>query len=651
MSRRTIPVVGMACASCSAHVEQALRSVPGVSAASVSLASRSALVDYDETATSLLQMKEAVRAIGFDLVIESDRSIVEIERQGFRMLCRRMVVSWLLALLVMAVSMGWVPLTSGLSTTASRDVANQTALLLALASMVCCGRSFYVAAWRQLLHGITSMDTLVAMSTLITFVFSAFNTFLGDSVWTPQGIVWHTWFDATTMIIAFVLTGRVLEERAKNATAESIRTLMGLQPKTARVVREDNVSEVPVSTVSYGDLLLVQAGERLPVDGDVAQATSFMNPEGAYVDESMITGEPTPVLKQAGARVLAGTVLQQGTLQFRARQTGEKTAIAHIISLVQQAQDSKAPVQRMADRMAMVFVPCVLVAALLTFIVWWIIGGTETLPQALLSAVSVLVVACPCAMGLATPTALMVGLGKAARLGILIKDAAALETMRTVDAMVIDKTGTLTIPNRQIDFTRASSLPLDQRETLKPHAREAMKMLQEGGVEVHMMSGDHHEAAAYWAQQAGIIHFKSEVMPQDKAALVQRLQQQGHRVAMVGDGINDTQALAAADVSIAMGRGTDVAMDVAQLTLMGDDLRRIPQAFDLSHRTVSMIRQNLFLAFIYNVVSIPLAAGVLHLFGISFQLSPMWASALMAFSSVSVVLNSLRLRYTRFVGE
>ena len=654
--KKTIPVVGMACSACSAHVEKQLSSLQGIMSAAVSLAGRSALVEYDSEQVSLEQMKEAVNAIGFDLVIEENRSAVEIERQAFRLLRRKMWVSWALALLVMAISMGWLRLTNAADTTVQRSFANQVCLLLSLANMLYPGRQFYVSAWRQLRHRTASMDTLVAMSTLIAFLFSAFNTFFGDAVWSSRGIEWHTYFDASVMIVTFVLTGRVLEERAKNATADSIRTLMGMQPKTARLVNTSTpdvqsadaglqTSDVPISTISYGDLLEVRAGERLPVDGDVWEATSFMTPDGAYVDESMISGEPTPVLKRRGSKVLAGTVLQQGTLRFRARQTGEQTAIARIIQMVQQAQGSKAPVQRVVDQIAMIFVPCVLGLSLLTFVLWWIAGGNAALPHAILSAVAVLVIACPCAMGLATPTALMVGIGKAAEKNILIKDAAALENMHTIDAMVIDKTGTLTIPNRDIDFTRASELPLDERETLKPHAREAIEQLSKSGVEVYMMSGDNNEAARYWAEKAGISHYQSQVKPQDKENLVRQLQQEGHRVAMVGDGINDSQALAAADVSIAMGQGTDVAMDVAQLTLMTTDLRRIPEAIALSRRTVGMIRQNLFWAFIYNLVCIPLAAGALHIFGIDFQITPMWASALMACSSVSVVLNSLRLKH------
>lgn len=631
----------MACSACSAHVERKLNSLPGIQSASVSLPGRSALVEYDEKEISLEQMKREINAIGYDLVIESDRSVEEIERNAYRQLKRKTLLSWLFAVLCMAVSMRWISL-------GSVQVSNQVAMLLALANFVYCGRRFFVSAWKQLLQKSANMDTLVALSTGIAFVFSAFNTFYGERVWGSRGIEWHTYFDASVMIITFVLTGRLLEERAKDSTAGSIRQLMGLSPKTAHLVSGEQTEDIPLSTIKIGDVLEVRAGEKVPVDGEVTWATSFMLEDGAYVDESMITGEPTPALKQVGASVLAGTVISQGKLRFKAQQIGEHTALAQIIQMVQQAQGSKAPVQRVVDKLALVFVPVVMGVAVLTFALWWLLGGNEALPQAILSAVSVLVIACPCAMGLATPTALMVGIGKAAEKNVLIKDATALESLRKVNAMVIDKTGTLTIPNQQIDFTKADDLPLEARETLKPNAREAMFELQnEAGVEVYMMSGDKEEAAKYWAQKAGIRHYQSKVLPQDKENLVRKLQREGKQVAMVGDGINDTQALAMADVSIAMGRGTDVAMDVAQVTMMGDDLRRLPQAIHLSKKTVSMIRQNLFWAFIYNIVCIPLAAGVLYLFGFNFQITPMWASALMAFSSVSVVLNSLRLKYVK----
>lgn len=636
--KKTIPVVGMACSACSANIEKKLNSLAGISSASVSLPGRSALIDYDPTTISLEKMKQAVNDIGYDLVIEADRSVAEIEQRAYTLLRRRTLLSWLFALSVMAISMHWLPL-------GSRDMANQVALLLALANFMYCGREFFINAVKQLRHLTANMDTLVALSTGISFVFSCINTFWGDALWGSRGIAWHTYFDASVMIITFVLTGRLLEERAKDATAASIRRLMGMQPKTARLVDGDHVDEVPIATIAKGDVLEVRAGEKIPVDGIVTQAESFMTADAAYVDESMITGEPTPAEKRVGSRVLAGTIPSQGKLRLKAQQIGEDTALAQIIRMVQAAQSSKAPVQRVVDKVALVFVPVVTAIALLTFVIWLVAGGADHLPQAILSAIAVLVIACPCAMGLATPTALMVGIGKAAELQVLIKDATALERMRKVDAIVIDKTGTLTLPNQAIDFTKADNLDLEARETLKPHAAEAMKALQERGIAVYMMSGDKEEAAHYWANKAGIEHYQSKVLPQDKENLVRQLQREGHTVAMIGDGINDTQALALADVSMAIGRGTDVAMDVAQVTLMGDDLRNIPRAFDLSQRTVRMIAQNLFWAFIYNLVCIPLAAGVLYAFGIDWQITPLWASALMAFSSVSVVLNSLRLRF------
>ena len=635
--KKAIPVVGMACSACSANVEKKLNSLEGVHAASVSLAGRSALIDFDPAVISLDDMKREINNIGYDLVTEADRSAIEIEQSAYVLLRRKVLFSWIFALLVMAISMHWIVL-------GNRDMGNQVSLLLAFANLIYCGRSFYLTAFKQLRHGAANMDTLVALSTGISFLFSVFNTFWGESVWGSRGIAWHTYYDASVMIITFVLTGRLLEEKAKDATASSIRQLMGLQPKTARIVQDGKIEEVPISTIECGDVLEVRAGDKIPVDGEVVSAESFMKADAAYIDESMITGEPTPCEKVKGSKVLAGTIPSQGKLRMKALQIGEDTALAHIIQMVQEAQGSKAPVQRIVDKVALVFVPVVACVAVVTFLLWWIIGGNAALPQAILSAIAVLVIACPCAMGLATPTALMVGIGKAAQEKVLIKDATALERMRKVDAVVIDKTGTLTIPNQEIDFTKADNLPLEARETLKPHAAEAMQELQNAGIEVHMMSGDKEEAARYWAEKAGIKHYRSKVLPQDKENLVRELQQRGKTVAMVGDGINDTQALALADVSIAIGRGTDVAMDVAQVTLMGDDLRSVPKAIQLSRRTVKMIAENLFWAFIYNIVCLPLAAGVLYLFGISFQITPMWASALMAFSSVSVVLNSLRLK-------
>lgn len=638
--KQTIPVIGMACSSCSANIEKKLNTLKGVNSASVSLPGRSALIDFNPQVISLEKMKAEINALGYDLVIDKETSVEEIEKREYVLLKRKTALSWLFSIAVMCVSMRWIDL-------GSRDIANQVALLIALANMLYCGRQFYVSSFRQLRHGSANMDTLVALSTGIAFLFSAFNTFWGDAVWASRGVVWHTYFDASVMIITFVLTGRLLEEKAKDGTASSIRQMMGMAPKTAHIVDGDKIEEVPLSTIEVGDVLEVRPGEKVPVDGEVIWAESFMTADAAYVDESMITGEPTPAEKKKGSKVLAGTIPSQGKFRMRARQVGENTALAHIIKMVQEAQGSKAPVQRIVDKAALVFVPVVACIALVTFLLWWLIGGNSALPQAIMSAVAVLVIACPCAMGLATPTALMVGIGKAAQKQILIKDAAALESLRKVDVLVTDKTGTLTIPNKNIDFTKADNLPFEERETLKPNAREAMDELQKKGIEVYMMSGDKDEAARYWAEKAGIKHYHSKVLPQDKENLVRQLQAEGKRVAMVGDGINDTQALALADVSIAIGKGTDVAMDVAQVTLMGDDLSAIPEAIQLSRNTVRMIWENLFWAFIYNIVCIPLAAGLLYAFGIDWQITPSLASALMAFSSVSVVLNSLRLRWMK----
>ena len=651
MEKRTIPVLGMMCAGCAANVERRMSQVEGVQKAAVNLAARTVLVEYDPQVVTPEQMKEEIQKAGYDLIIEEDRSVAELENRAYSQLRLKVIVSWVFALLVMAISMKWIH-------AGNRDMANQTMLILSLANLVYCGRQFYENAWRQLIHGSANMDTLVAMSTGISFLFSVFNTFWGEEFWGARGIKWDTWFDASVMIITFVLTGRLMESRAKNSTASAIRSLMGLQPKTARVVEGDNVNEVPIATLQRGDLVEVRPGEKVPVDGTVVRTPGENGEQGfdvrtssgngeLRIDESMITGEPIPARKEPGDKVFAGTIVKQGTLRFRAQAVGKDTMLAGIIRTVQEAQGSKAPVQRDVDKIALIFVPTVLGLSVLTFGVWWLSGGESLLPRAILSAVSVLVIACPCALGLATPTALMVGIGKAAEKNILIKDATALENIRDMNALVIDKTGTLTIPNQNVDFAKADNLTYEEREQLKPHAREAMDELRRLGVEVYMMSGDKEEAARYWAGKAGIGHFRAEVLPKDKEDMVRQLQAEGLHVGMTGDGINDTQALAAADVSIAMGKGTDVAMDVAQVTLMGTDLRRIPDAIRLSKQTVGMIHQNLFWAFIYNIICIPLAAGLPYVFGLSWQITPMWASALMAFSSVSVVMNSLRLKWKK----
>lgn len=629
MEKKILPVMGMACAGCSANVERKLKAMDGIKSVSVSLPGRTAMVEYDEKIVTPADMKREVDAAGFELIIDEETRVDTLEKNSYRLLLRRTVLSWLFALLTMSVSMGWV-------SAGSPDASNQVLLIICIVNMIYCGRQFYLNAWRLLLHRSANMDTLVAMSTLMSFGFSVFNTFWGSSFWGSRGIEWHTYYDASVMIVTFVLTGRSLEERAKKSTASAIRSLMGLVPRMAHIVSNGDVVDVPLAAVAVGDVVEVRKGEKIPVDGTLIEGTG-------YVDESMISGEPLPVSKSTAARVLAGTIVSEGTLRFRAEQVGQHTMLANIIRMVQEAQGSKAPVQRLVDKVALVFVPCVLAVSVLTFVLWLLIGGESVLPQALLSAISVLVIACPCAMGLATPTALMVGIGKAAQCGILVKDATAVEQMCKVDALVIDKTGTLTIPNKDVDFKSAENIALEDREQLKPHAVEAIAMLKARGIEVWMMSGDKEEAAAYWAKKVSIDHWKSCCMPQDKEDIVRHLQLQGKTVAMVGDGINDSQALALADVSIAMARGTDVAMDVAQVTLMGDDLRRIADACRLSHNTVAMIRQNLFWAFVYNIICIPLAAGALRLFGVDFQITPMWASALMAMSSVSVVTNSLRL--------
>ena len=672
MEKKTVAILGMMCAGCSANVERKLNSIDGVASAVVNLPARTALVEYDPKVVSLEQMKAQLDSIGYEMVVDDDRNVEAMERRSYVLLRRRVLVSWLLAIATMCLSMGWVDV-------GGSDAANQLMLVLSLANLLYCGRQFYATALRQAAHGAAGMDTLVAMSTCVSFALSVFSTFWGESFWGAHGIEWHTYYDASVMIITFVLTGRLIEESAKKGTASAIRSLMGLAPKTAHLVDGGEVVDAPLSALQPGDTVEVRAGEKVPVDGTVVSGE-------ARIDESMISGEPEPVAKLKGSRVLAGTVVREGTFRFKAEAVGSKTMLAGIIKMVQEAQGSKAPVQRVVDRIALYFVPAVLAISVLTFALWLAIGGLAAMPHAVLSAVSVLVIACPCAMGLATPTALMVGIGKAAKLGILVKDATALENLRKVDAMVIDKTGTLTLINngvggaqseevgvKRYDYlqgggnvescqmdssaqipasktnhtsslqTLNSKLNFEAKESLKPHAREAMDALKAEGIEIYMMSGDTEEAAAYWAEKAGISHWQSRVMPQDKEDLVRKLQAGGHRVAMVGDGINDSQALAAADVSIAMGKGTDVAMDVAQVTLMGTDLRRIPDAIRLSRKTVGMIRQNLFWAFIYNVVCIPLAAGALY--GVAdFQITPMWASALMAMSSVSVVLNSLRLK-------
>lgn len=633
MDKKQIPVIGMSCSSCSAHVEKKLQSLKGIKTASVSLPMRSASVEYDPEMITPEDMKKEIQALGYDLILDEEKSVTEIENRDYKSLVNKTIASWVLSILSMAVSMSWISI-------GDKSATLQVLFIISLINILYCGRQFYIVAIKQLLHRSANMDTLIALSTFIAFAFSALVTFGASTNTFLSHLNGHVYYDASVMIITFALTGRVLEERAKKSTSTAIRSLLGLTPKVAHVVDGGKIIDVPLSTLQRGDIIEVRMGEKVPVDGVI---TELKTPE-VFIDESMITGEPIAVPKRIKDKVLAGTMNKKGTLLFKAQQVGEKTMLANIIKMVQEAQNSKAPVQRIVDKIALIFVPIVLCLSLITFLVWYLIGGPDMLSNAILAAVAVLVIACPCAMGLATPTALMVGIGKAAENSILIKDATALENIKNINAIVIDKTGTLTIPNPNVDFTQSSNLSFEERESLKPHAKEAMEQLQSMGIEVHMMTGDNDEAAQYWAKKAGIKHFKSKVLPQDKEILVRSLQEEGKKVAMIGDGINDSQALAAADVSIAMGKGTDIAIDIAQATLMGTDLRKIVSVITLSKKTVATIHQNLFWAFIYNLVCIPLAAGVPLLFGLHFVITPMWASALMALSSCSVVLNSLRLK-------
>ena len=633
MDKKQIPVIGMSCSSCSAHVEKKLQSLKGIKTASVSLPMRSASVEYDPEIITPEDMRKEIQALGYDLILDEEKSVTEIENRAYKSLVNKTIASWVLSILSMAVSMSWISI-------GDKSATLQVLFIISLINILYCGRQFYIVAIKQLLHRSANMDTLIALSTFIAFAFSALVTFGASTNTFLSNLNGHVYYDASVMIITFALTGRVLEERAKKSTSTAIRSLLGLTPKVAHVVDGGKIIDVPLSTLQRGDIIEVRMGEKVPVDGVI---TELKTPE-VFIDESMITGEPIAVPKRIKDKVLAGTMNKKGTLLFKAQQVGEKTMLANIIKMVQEAQNSKAPVQRIVDKIALIFVPIVLCLSLITFLVWYLIGGPDMLSNAILAAVAVLVIACPCAMGLATPTALMVGIGKAAENSILIKDATALENIKNINAIVIDKTGTLTIPNPNVDFTQSSNLSFEERESLKPHAKEAMEQLQSMGIEVHMMTGDNDEAAQYWAKKAGIKHFKSKVLPQDKEILVRSLQEEGKKVAMIGDGINDSQALAAADVSIAMGKGTDIAIDIAQATLMGTDLRKIVSVITLSKKTVATIHQNLFWAFIYNLVCIPLAAGVPLLFGWHFVITPMWASALMALSSCSVVLNSLRLK-------
>lgn len=730
ITKKTFPVLNMHCAGCAANVEKTVKKLPGVADASVNFATNTLSVSYDADKLTPGEIRAAVLAAGYDLIVEEilkEERREEAQQRRYERLKRKVVGAWIFVIPMLLFSMVLMHM----------PYSNIIQLLLALPVMILFGNSFYRNAWKQAKLGRSNMDTLVALSTLIAFLFSVFNTFFPE-FWYSRGLEPHVYYEAAVVIIAFVLTGKLMEERAKGNTSSAIRKLMGLQPRVARVLRGGVEEDILIDQLQVGDLIVVRPGEQIPVDGVLSEGDS-------YVDESMISGEPIPVEKKAGDRVLAGTINQKGSFVIKASGVGSQTVLARIIRMVQEAQGSKAPVQRIVDKVTGVFVPVVLGIAVLTFILWMVFGGTAYISHAVLSAVSVLVIACPCALGLATPTALMVGIGKAAGNHILIKDAVALEQMRKVNVVVLDKTGTLTeghptvsgwlwahaqethfknvllaaelksehplagaivtalqdeekvvpaaldgfesITGKGIkvtyrgdtywvgshkllkDFNASLSDVLAEMmvqyesdgnsivyfgrgnevlaiiaitDKIKPTSVEAVKELKRQGIDICMLTGDGQRTALAVAGKLGIDRFVADALPDDKEEFVRELQLQGKTVAMVGDGINDSQALALADVSIAMGKGTDIAMDVAMVTLMTSDLLLLPQAFELSRQTVKLIRQNLFWAFIYNLIGIPIAAGVLFPIN-GLLLNPMLASAAMAFSSVSVVLNSLSL--------
>lgn len=762
MTKDTFPVLDMSCAGCALNVEKKVRSLPGVHEAAVNLAANTLVVTYDEALLSPYEIQAQIQAIGYRVIVAEEnteeKQAAEQAKQ-YKKMKTRVIVAWVFAIPLMVLSMGFMNWRPGY----------WIQLGLVIPIMFYAGRDFYVRAWRLLLQRSANMDTLVSLSTIVAFLFSVFNTAF-PHVLESRGIEAHVYYEAAGMILAFVLLGKFLEERAKSSTGAAIRGLMGLQPKTARILTSPDSTtstscpssiapitpspitlhpspstliekEVPIAHLQIDDLIVVRPGEKIPVDGIVTEGHSTL-------DESMISGESLPVEKQPGDKVLAGTINQLGSLTIRATQVGSGTVLAQIVKMVREAQGSKAPVQKLADKVSAVFVPVVLGIAVVTFVLWMILGGTSHFPLALLAAVSVLVIACPCAMGLATPTALMVGIGKGAQNHILIKDAFALENMGKVDCIVLDKTGTLTegkpqvetlyweneptpiqlsvllagelksehplahalvehlqsnsvstpvpldsfqsIPGKGITFThqghtyRAGNLDFVQTkptsivsntlldlttgwqsqgkgviyfadqthvlaavafsDPIKETTPRALEELNHMGIEVHMLTGDSHKTAGAVASTLGINHVRSGVLPAEKEDYIRELQDQGKFVAMVGDGINDSQALARAHVSVAMGKGTDIAMDVAMVTLTTSDLTLLPKAISLSKKTVRVIRQNLFWAFIYNVIGIPIAAGILYPINPNLLLNPMWAAAAMAFSSVSVVLNSLRLR-------
>ncbi len=729
LQKNTFPVLHMSCAACAVRVDKTLNRMPGVKQADVNFAAETVTVEYDEDDCSPQAMKKALQDIGYDLIADGggEERATEAEQmrdERFGRLKRQTTAAVALALPTAVLGMFFMHL----------PYADIAMWALSTPVVLWFGRDFHINAWKQLRHGTANMDTLVSNSTLIAYLFSLFNMLFPD-FWLQRGIVPHVYFEASCVIIAFILLGRLLEERAKGNTSSAIRKLMGLQPVTVTVVEADGSShEVPVGHIRIGQILAVKPGEKVAVDGIVTEGSS-------YVDESMLSGEPVPVHKEQGSRVFAGTLNQKGAFRFRAEQVGENTMLARIIELVREAQGSKAHIQKITDKIAGIFVPVIICIALSAFVLWWTLAPENGFTHGLLALVTVLIIACPCALGLATPTAIMVGIGKGAEQGILIKDAECLEAAGKVDTIVLDKTGTLTeghptvcsmvwkedrttlhdifyslerqsehplaeavtkhlkgrevavesfgsltgkgitgtcggtrymAGNRKLldEFHVAISPELEEEaakmagngqtvvwfangkealavtgitDRIKASARQAVNEWLAMGIEVYMLTGDHAATAAHIAKEAGIRHYVAGVLPHEKAGFIEELQAKGHRVAMVGDGINDSAALARADLSIAMGRGSDIAMDVAQMTVISSDLTKITEAIRLSARTVRTIRQNLFWAFIYNIIGVPVAAGALYPLN-GFLLNPMIAGAAMAFSSVSVVTNSLRLK-------
>lgn len=730
--KKSFPVLGMSCASCASSAQSILEHEPGVITASVNYGTGNLQVEYLPNMTDALQLQKAVQSVGYDLLLEDEaireETLETIQEEKYQRLKKRTIWAVILSLPVFVIGMFFMDM----------PYANPIMWFFSTPVVLWLGRDFFINAWKQAKHRSANMDTLVALSTGIAYLFSVFNM-LYPEFWEQRGLEAHVYFEAAAVIIAFILIGRLLEERAKGGTSAAIKKLMGLQPKTVSVVNEDGQEiETPIEQVEVGDLILVKPGEKIAVDGRVQSGRS-------YVDESMLSGEPTPVMKAEGEEVFAGTINQKGSFQFEAKKVGKETMLASIIKMVQDAQGSKAPVQKLVDKIAGIFVPVVIIIAILTFIAWNILGQENALVHGLLAAITVLVIACPCALGLATPTAIMVGVGKGAEQGILIKDAASLELTKKVDAIVLDKTGTITQGKPEVIdvkwlsgdsakkdilvslenqsehplasavlafYNQATSVPLSDFESItgkgakarhggqtywvgnerlmtenqieidsglqqqarawsnesktviwfagdkevlavlaisdqiKQRSVEAIAAIKNLGIDVFMLTGDNPSTAKAIAEQTGITAYQAEVLPQDKADFVRKLQQDGKTVAMVGDGINDSTALATADVSIAMGHGSDIAMDVAKMTIISSDLAKIPEAIRLSKHTVATIQQNLFWAFIYNIIGIPIAAGILYPIN-GFLLDPMIAGAAMALSSVSVVSNSLRLKWKK----